>query len=246
MKLENPYGSGVRLLPHIYLVGGLSYHLTYTDWPSQDCNVYVVDSRDGLILIDCGCGETFLEILANFKALELDPKDITHLLLTHAHIEHTGAAHALHKLKVKTVAHKDAAASIESGDEGTNWLGFHKKFVPCPIDQKLEGGEKLEIGEVTLEAFHAPGHAKGCLIYKLVHGNRVIGFTGDVIFPRGRTGARCTPDYDAAAYLDTLKRLVAQPLDILLPGHGPFCASRGHVWIEECYRKLLLRGSAIS
>jgi glyoxylase-like metal-dependent hydrolase (beta-lactamase superfamily II) len=46
-------------------------------------------------------------------------------------------------------------------------------------------------------------------------------------------------DYDKKAYVKSLQRLLDDPPDVLYPGHGPFCLSDAHVWIEEELKKLL-------
>ena len=224
----------MQLLPNVYLVGGLDLHLTYTDWPSADCNCYVVDSGEGLVMIDCGCGETLGEILENIRACGLVPENVTHLFLTHAHVNHCGATHAFPRNRAKTFAHHTVADAVAAADERTNWMAYHKPFVKCEIDERLEGGEAIEIGDIEIEAVHTPGHTAGCMAYRLTIGNRRIGFTGDVVFADGRTGARRTADYSPEAYVRTLRELAEEPFDVILPGHGVPCMSRGHIWIEDC------------
>ncbi len=230
----------MHLFPDIYQVGGLDCQLTVTDWDSRDCNVYVVDTGEGLVMIDCGCGETLPEIIENMRDLyDLKVADISHLLLTHAHFNHAEAAHALKANKVLVVAHRDAAEVLESGDGRTGWYAFHKQFVPTEADRKVEDGDVIEVGRCQFEVLSLPGHALGHVAYRLIQNRRSSTFTGDAIFPNGELGRRFTPDFDPDAYQRSLARLLDEKLDAVLPGHGLVCMKRAHIWVEECYGSVM-------
>ena len=227
----------MHVFPDIYLVGGLDYHLTVTDWDSRDCNVYVVDTGDGLAMVDCGCGETLPEIFEYMRdAYELKPSDLTHLLLTHAHFNHAEAAHALKANRVQIVAHADAAEIMAAGDERTGWYAFHQTFVPTDADRTVADGDVVEIGNCAFEVLHTPGHGAGCVAYRLAQYRRSIAFTGDVVLSHGRLGRRFTEDYDLEAYRQSLRRLMGERFDAVLPGHGLLCMKSAHIWVENCYR----------
>lgn len=226
----------MRIFPDIYLVGGLDYQLTVTDWDSKDCNVYIVDTGDGLVMVDCGCGETLPEVLEYMKESHgLKPTDISHLLLTHAHFDHAAAAHALKASKVEIVAHPDAAEVLAAGDERTGWYVFHKPFVPTQADRQVADGDVIEVGRCEFEVMALPGHAAGCVAYRMVQNRRSITFIGDVVLSGGRLGPRLSPDFDLEAYRESLARLLHERLDAALPGHGLVCMKRAHIWAENCY-----------
>ena len=54
------------------------------------CSVFLIDtqSKDGLVLIDCGMS---LKMIKKIEKYELDPLDIKHCIITHFHIDHIGA-----------------------------------------------------------------------------------------------------------------------------------------------------------
>jgi len=83
---------GMRLIGPVYLVGGQDFNMVYLDWPANDCNAYLVDTGDPLVMVDCGCGESLSGILGNIDEMGFDAADITHVFLTHAHMPHAGAA----------------------------------------------------------------------------------------------------------------------------------------------------------
>jgi glyoxylase-like metal-dependent hydrolase (beta-lactamase superfamily II) len=54
--------------------------------------VYLVDTDDGLALFDCGPSSSLRALEAGLEAIGLTLGDIRHLLLSHIHLDHAGAA----------------------------------------------------------------------------------------------------------------------------------------------------------
>jgi hydroxyacylglutathione hydrolase len=137
---------------------------------------------------------------------ERDGIEITHVLLTHPHLDHVaGLAEARERLgKPPLVAHEAAAAEIE--DEVALILG---------------DGERLNAGGLEVEAIFTPGHASGHLAY-LLNGTDV--FTGDVLF-KGTVGGTMAPGASGFADLrsSVMDRLMTlAPETRVRPGHrGP-------------------------
>jgi len=61
----------------------------------EQIGVYVVDTDDGLALFDCGPSSTLGGLEGGLAAHGLALTDIRHLLLSHIHLDHAGAAGAL-------------------------------------------------------------------------------------------------------------------------------------------------------
>jgi len=233
----------MRVAGPVYLVGGQDYNRVYLDWPANDANVYLVDSGDTLVMVDCGCGESLQGILANVERLGFEVPDISHLLLTHEHFPHAGAASAVQKMSVQVAASAPAADAVRAGDLRTAAFWYHRPFVPCEgALTVMEDGGRIEVGALSLRALALPGHSPGSMGYELVaEGCRML-FCGDVVRSPLLESCRGRIGYDGRACLESLKRLLADPPDVLLPGHGPFCLSHGRAWIEEELRKLLSHG----
>jgi glyoxylase-like metal-dependent hydrolase (beta-lactamase superfamily II) len=70
----------------IYLIGGPN--ITSSD----DAAIYLIDFAGVLVLIDAGAGRSALQIVRNIEMLGLNPANISHLILTHCHIDHIGSA----------------------------------------------------------------------------------------------------------------------------------------------------------
>lgn len=87
-------------------------------------------------------------------------------------------------------------------------------FAPGPgfkPDLLLADQDRVTLGTEDLQAVHTPGHSQDHLCY--LAGRDL--FTGDHIM-----GGSSVVVEDMAAYLDSLRRLQAMPLDHLYPGHG--------------------------
>jgi len=230
---------GMRLLGPVYLIGGQDYHSVYLDWPANDCNVYLVDTGDTLVMVDCGCGESLEAILNNVKEMGLELKDVSHVLLTHEHFPHAGAAEALQKMKIEVVCSPGAAEAITSGDMRTAAYHYHKEFAPCEKVTEVSDGDSISVGDCQFTVVALPGHSQGSVGYELHSERGRMLFCGDVVRSPGLESFRNRLDYDPELYLESLTKLLEDPPDMLYPGHGLFCLSYGRVWIEEELEKLL-------
>ncbi|MFA6108896.1 MAG: MBL fold metallo-hydrolase, partial [Candidatus Latescibacterota bacterium] len=181
----------------------------------QNCTVlWCPVSRQGAVVDP---GGDLPEILA---AVEREGVTVERVLLTHAHIDHVGAAGALaHELKIP----------IEGPEEGDRFLvevlteqsrmfdvPLERPFVP---DRWLSHGDRVSFGEVELEVLHCPGHTPGHLVY--FHRATRLALTGDVLF-EGSIGRTDFPGGDHEALLRSIRQRL-WPLGnevAFVPGHG--------------------------
>ena len=75
----------------IYIIGGPDISHPY------DCAVYLVVAGDKLIIIDSGAGESFNILERNIQTLGFNPQNVTAVIATHAHLDHSGCFPALYK-----------------------------------------------------------------------------------------------------------------------------------------------------
>ena len=105
--------------------GGAKIHrIPLEVFPNFWAYVYVVQKDEYCVLIDFGSGtDTSHEnLLDGLKQAGFQPSDLTHILLTHAHIDHFGglsklrpitqAKIGIHELDVQTVAHHEARLAL--------------------------------------------------------------------------------------------------------------------------------------
>jgi glyoxylase-like metal-dependent hydrolase (beta-lactamase superfamily II) len=90
---------------------------------------------------------------------------------------------------------------------------------PAP-DTKLDNGDLISVGELTLEVLFTPGHAPGHVSFYLAEEGVI--FDGDVLFSQG-IGRTDLPGGDYDLLMDSIRqRLLVLPDETLvLSGHGP-------------------------
>jgi metallo-beta-lactamase class B len=96
----------MQVLKNIYQVGGDLNGVTFDQLGAlwNDGNSYVIKTNEGLIMIDCGCGNTLDQIFDNMRYWDLSPDDIKYCILTHAHYDHSGGGHLLKARGVKFIS----------------------------------------------------------------------------------------------------------------------------------------------
>jgi glyoxylase-like metal-dependent hydrolase (beta-lactamase superfamily II) len=222
--------SAVTIVPGLHLLGGLS--------PSA---AYVVESSEGLVLIDSGLAGDAGLVKSQMGALGLDWKRVRAILLTHVHGDHTGGAeHLRSATRAKVYAGRGDAPILKAGAPRDAFFStFHMPDDnphPTTVDVELEGGETIVVGDVRFRAIAAPGHTPGSVCYLIERGPARALFAGDVIMmllgdepphselrkPLGTYSAYLAPKYrgDAATFLSSLRQLRAMPVpELVLPGH---------------------------
>ena len=92
----------------------------------NDAAVYLVHFGNVAALIDAGCGRATDRLLQNIEAAGVSPEQIRHLLLTHCHYDHSGAAADLRQRFGWPVAiHALEAEYLENGDNQVSALRLH-------------------------------------------------------------------------------------------------------------------------
>jgi glyoxylase-like metal-dependent hydrolase (beta-lactamase superfamily II) len=231
----------VRLLDNVYLVGGGAYSgLGLTS--GGDCNIYLIDGGSELALVDCGLGTSFDTIVGNIKSDGLDPSRIKRLFLTHYHADHAGGAALFHsKLGVGVAISSEAAAALESGDEGATSVAAARsagifptdyKLEPCPVAISLGDGDQHQVGNLTIGFLSTPGHCAGHGSFLLTGGDKPVLFAGDSLFWAGQILLQAIPDCDLQASLASVLKLEGLGFDAFLPGHGAITLSGGHLHVE--------------
>jgi hypothetical protein len=95
-RLEIPAnGLGINADPEEVKAFLESYFLS-TETNYSHTNHLVIDTGSATVLVDVGSGSRFLptagELIANLEAAGIDPGDITHVIITHAHPDHVWAS----------------------------------------------------------------------------------------------------------------------------------------------------------
>lgn len=235
----------MQILKGLYQVGGDLMGLTWDGEDAAFCdgNTYVFDRPEGLLLIDCGCGDTWPQIEANMQYWGLDPTRIHTCFLTHAHLDHAGAAHILKDWGVHLIAHTETADAVADGDERCCGYLYHKTFAPVKVDQTVSDGDTLDVLGLSIDVMHLPGHSMGCTAFLLDYEGKRIVFSGDVIgtLGYGDFGWDGSIDFNKEVYTQSLLRFAKVDTDIMLPGHGMCYFHQPRRRVEDALNQALIQ-----
>lgn len=214
-------GSTITVVPGIHLLGNLG--------PSA---AYVVETSEGLVLIDSGLDRDAQVLKSEMAKLGLDWKRLHAIFLTHVHGDHSGGAERLRsETGAKVYAGQADATVLRSGESREAFFGTFKmpdhSPHPTTVDIELEGQETIAFGNARLQALDTPGHTPGSTCYLIERAGLRVLFAGDVIVrlgdkPLGTYTTYMDPRYrgDAKSYLASLRKLRAITVpDLVLPGH---------------------------
>jgi glyoxylase-like metal-dependent hydrolase (beta-lactamase superfamily II) len=146
--------------------------------------------------------------------MDLAGEEVTHILVTHTHRDHSPAAAAV---KEATGAptygfgpHAGGRRGEAGVEEGGDW-----DFTP---DIVVKDGDEIVGNGWRFEAVHTPGHTSNHLCFALpdqgilFSGDHVMGWSTSVIAP---------PDGDMASYMASLDKLLGRRDAVYWPTHGP-------------------------
>jgi glyoxylase-like metal-dependent hydrolase (beta-lactamase superfamily II) len=148
---------------------------------------YLIKQQDAVVLVESGPGSTLpaLEIaLANEK---LSPRDVTHVLLTHIHLDHAGAAGWLSQQGAEIYVHPNGAPHLLNPEKliasatriyGDRMQTLWGEFLPVEQDRLKvpQDAEEISIGNLRFMAINTPGHAEHHYSYLFED----LCFSGDV------------------------------------------------------------------
>jgi glyoxylase-like metal-dependent hydrolase (beta-lactamase superfamily II) len=198
---------------------------------------YLVEGDGALALVETGPDTTIGTLLAGIRAAGRDPAELTHVLLTHVHLDHAAAAGRLlqHAPRATVYVHAkgarhlvDPARLLSSaarlyGDDMERLWGT---MLPVPADRLRvpADGEPVRVGRRTLSALETPGHATHHLAFHDPDAGLV--FTGDVAGIRLDAAPHVRPptpppDLDPGAWVASIDRIAAlRPERLLLTHFG--------------------------
>lgn len=207
-EMNFEYGVPAEVAPNVRrIVANNPGPFTY-----KGTNTYLVGQGD-VAVVDPGPDDP-----AHLKAITeaLSGEQISHILITHTHRDHTDGVPALKEYSGapilafgETGKPRGARTTSPSGKAFVD-LGFEP-------DQKLKDGDTIKGTNWALDAIHTPGHAPDHLCFALVgdrtvlSGDHVMGWNTTVVAP---------PEGSMADYISSLERLLERNDKVFLPGHG--------------------------
>ena len=156
--MEKGYISDIqpfRLYKNLYFVG------------SRQVSVHLIDTREGLVIIDTGYPSMYEQISDSIRYLGFDPARIAHIFHSHGHYDHIGAT-----LRLKAISGAKTYISridndIVNGTLDLSWANEfgvpHLEFFDC--DVLVEDGDVFDFGDTSVRCRLTPGHTPGVLSF---------------------------------------------------------------------------------
>lgn len=177
---------------------------------------YLIESSEGPVLIETGPHSTFETLKRSLNSHGYTAKDVKHVLLTHIHLDHAGAAWAFADQGAKIYVHpfgkthlSDPSKLMESArriyeDKMDELWGDMKAINPDQIITP-EDGQEITIGDQTFKALFTPGHAKHHIAWQ----HQDVVFCGDIAgvkIGNGPVVPPCPPpDINLEDWLNSIK-----------------------------------------
>jgi glyoxylase-like metal-dependent hydrolase (beta-lactamase superfamily II) len=217
----------VEVIDGVYFIQGQDEFI-------PDSHVYLVGrpTSQDLTLIDVGLIGKGGYKINTIKNLGISLDDIKRIIMTHTHMDHIGCLAEIQEQipKAELWMHTREAEPLEKGDERVVYgmdmfqsmceaqYGLRPGAFKFQVDRKLQDGEDLEIGGMSWEVLHIPGHSQGSI--GLYHRPEKILIPGDVIYADYAIGRFDLHGANGPELKDSLMRLAELEVEILLPGHN--------------------------
>lgn len=199
--------------------------------PRVVAGAYVLDTGDGLVLVDTGMPGRASAILRHLDAVRRAVgRDLRSIVLTHAHLDHAGSLAAVAAAVDVPIAVGELDAPLiaaggvpplprATGPVGALMLPFAARLPirAARVDRAVRDGDPIP-NAPGLHAIHTPGHTSGHTSF-LWPGHGGVLFGGDVAV--NHFGLRESfVVADRAQARATLQRLAALDFEVVLLGHG--------------------------
>lgn len=201
---------------------------------SQAIAAYLIPHSSGVVLVECGPGSTQLALQAALAEQGYSPDDVTHVLLTHIHLDHAGAAGWLAHQGTEVYVHPVGAPHMLNPEKllasagriyGDKMDPLWGEFLPVP-ESKLKvahDAQEIVIGHLRFGPIETPGHASHHHAYLFED----ILFSGDIGGVRmpGYRYVRLPmppPELNLEQWRESIQRLRREKFKIIAPTHFGF------------------------
>ena len=198
---------------------------------SQAIASYLIRHNDGAVLIESGPGSTLPALETALAKENLSLRGITHVLLTHIHLDHAGAAGWLSRQGAEIYVHPNGAPHLLNPEKliasatriyGERMNELWGKFLPVEQNQLkvAQDAEEIVIGNLRFAAINTPGHAEHHYSYLFED----VCFSGDVGGVRipGYSYLRAPmppPELHFGRWFESISRLRKEKFTRIAPTH---------------------------
>src|SRR5262249_43817868 len=197
--------------------------MNYQSGRRMGVNIYLIDGGSEFALIDVGFLDELPDVLELIRQMNFSLSACKLIIATHADVDHTqGLTRAREILKCEVAAHPRSVPAIEEGDEILTYAridaqGIRIPMPRCKVDRTLDEGDRVTVGDQTLEVWSTPGHTAGQLALRM---GRLL-FSGDNIFRDGCVGViDAHHGSNLLDFVSSLERIRDSDVEFRLPPPG--------------------------
>ena len=195
---------------------------------SKRVSVHIIDTQNGLVMIDTGYPDMYEQILNSMSELGLNPKDIFAIFHSHGHIDHFGCTQKFKELSGAKTYISRIDNDIVNGKLDLSWaeeLGY-ERLPEFDCDVLVEDGDVFHFGNVTIRCILTPGHTDGVLSFIIecnheqeslvaaMHGGVGLNTLTTKFLNKYNLSFECRD-----AYRTSLHKLCEEHVDIVLGNH---------------------------
>lgn len=197
------YVEPFQIFDNIYYVG--------IDWVAA----YVIETSDGLILIDSLYGKWTQVLIQNMQRLGLDPADVKYVINTHGHFDHAGGDAIFQNRYGSRLVMTEEDWQIA---EATTSASMFYQSIPAR-DIVAHDGDQIMLGATQIDLFETPGHTEGVLTLRYTVRDGEDEHTAITL---GGVGLNFSGVARTESYLQSYDRLqsMQQGVSVSLPNHA--------------------------
>lgn len=131
-------------------------------------STHIIDSGDGLIMLDSGYQESLYLVIDAMYRCGLDPKNLRYIIHSHGHIDHAAATRALVELTgAETFIGEGDLRMVDGTRPELSWAPEYSMAFPPPFkpDHLIHDGDRIELGNVVIDCMETPGHTPGVISF---------------------------------------------------------------------------------
>ena len=214
--------------------------LNYQNMP-QTIAAYLV-MGDAPVLVETGPGSTLKTLLARLVHHSVQPTDIKHVLVTHIHLDHSGAAGWWAQQGAQVYVHPVGAPHLIDPSKllasagriyGNRMEALWGETVAAPAENVsvVHDGDEIKVAGLKFRAIETPGHAYHHHAYR-VGDVAIVGDLGGIHLPNSPLIdlPAPPPEFHLEKWLASLDRLLAEDLQRIYLSHfGEVVEVREHL-----------------